>query len=445
MIPIHTLLESCERPVKLLYGVNSGPMSFGTLIDETQAFRDARFPLIRFHDTNWPNPREVDYYTIFPDFDADADDPSNYDFRATDEYIRQSVATGAELMFRLGVSIEHAEKKYHVAPPKDVGQLAKIFRGIVRHYREGWGGGEPCSRIRYWEIWNEPDLRSGFGFTDRPSPTWMGDAEEFCRLYEAAALCLKEYDQTLCVGGPGFANLDSPFTAEVLHYIVSKHLPLDFCSWHCYSSELDRPVRQARWLRELLDHGGYTDTLSILDEWDYMVPGFGSGVLFGKIDPRIRRDIFMKTMSETGAAFAAAMLITMQAEPVDDAAFFSADPCNLFSMFDHYGVPQKNYYAFRQFSDAAQRGRITALHIPEGYRGVFLMRTEDEDGQSILISNLSERPERLELPAEDGVRYTLRRTDRYHDYRLEHCPEGQTLSLMLPGYCVLTLERAEKH
>lgn len=431
--------DTRRQSVKLLHGVNCGPLSFGCLIDETRAFRDARFPLIRFHDINWPHAREVDYYTIFPNFDADAEDPANYDFCSTDEYIRQCLNTGAELVFRLGVGIEHASIKYHIHPPKDYDQLAKIFLGIVRHYTEGWADGFVCSEIKYWEIWNEPDLITGFG-SGLPSPTWSGTVEEFCKLYETVSVCLKNHNPNLRIGGPALANLESSFSQEILTYIVSHKLPLDFCSWHCYSSGLVSPVRRARWLREFLDNAGYTHTLSILDEWDYTVPGCGTSVIFGDADARLRRDAFIKTMSEVGAAYVAAFLMTMQQEAVDEAAFFCADPCNLFSMFDHYGVPQKNYFAFRQFSDVAQRSTITSLQIPEDLTGLFYMKTEDSGGQSLLVSNFSERVQTITLLKAPGKTYAVRRTDKDNEYHLESYSGDQPVTLTLDGYCVLSIE-----
>ena len=46
-------------------------------------------PYYRFHDASLENPgiELVDVCRIFPLFHADADDPRNYDFRATDDYL----------------------------------------------------------------------------------------------------------------------------------------------------------------------------------------------------------------------------------------------------------------------------------------------------------------------------------------------------------------------
>ncbi|MBI4578450.1 MAG: hypothetical protein HY718_02035 [Planctomycetes bacterium] len=47
---------------------------------------------------------------------------------------------------------------------KDFAKWAKICVNIIRHYNEGWADGFHYN-IRYWEIWNEPNvgnsMRSG--------------------------------------------------------------------------------------------------------------------------------------------------------------------------------------------------------------------------------------------------------------------------------------------
>ena len=43
---------------------------------------------------------------VFPNPDADPALPASYDFRATDEYIAAVRATGAEIVYRLGESID---------------------------------------------------------------------------------------------------------------------------------------------------------------------------------------------------------------------------------------------------------------------------------------------------------------------------------------------------
>ncbi|MCK4515756.1 MAG: hypothetical protein KAU31_10890, partial [Spirochaetaceae bacterium] len=132
--------ESKER-LKPLHGVNNGPVGYGSLIDVSDRFRELAIPYVRLHDPNWPHPREVDIPQIFPDFGADPGEPASYAFDRTDAYIQSVLDTGAKIVYRLGVSIEHTEKKYYTHPPSDYDRWAAICLGIIKHYNQGWAGG----------------------------------------------------------------------------------------------------------------------------------------------------------------------------------------------------------------------------------------------------------------------------------------------------------------
>ena len=92
--------------VRALHGVNNGPVTYGGLVDVSDLYRAARVPVVRLHDPNWPHAWEVDIHTIFPDFSRDPEDPASYDFARTDDYLASVVATGAQIVYRLGESIE---------------------------------------------------------------------------------------------------------------------------------------------------------------------------------------------------------------------------------------------------------------------------------------------------------------------------------------------------
>lgn len=150
--------SSTQGTLRPLHGINKGPLAPNGLVDLTEAHRRLRVPSTRLHDCHHPNPAVVDLHAVFPDPDADPSLPASYEFRATDEYLAAVRATGAEIIYRLGESIEHQTVKRHVHPPRDPARWAAACAGIVRHYNEGWAGGYRYG-IRYWEIWNEPENR----------------------------------------------------------------------------------------------------------------------------------------------------------------------------------------------------------------------------------------------------------------------------------------------
>ena len=109
--------------VKPLNGVCCAPYSIS--LGEKQKiihemFKEADIPYCRLHDccSIWGGGHFVDVPNIFPDFGADENDPENYDFHYTDEYIKAIQDAGTETYYRLGVTIEWGSKKYASLVPK---------------------------------------------------------------------------------------------------------------------------------------------------------------------------------------------------------------------------------------------------------------------------------------------------------------------------------------
>lgn len=179
-------LPSSLPPIRPLHGVNNGPICFGGLVDLSPFHRELRVPFVRLHDPQWPNPAVVDIPTIYPRFEADPADPASYYFARTDDYIASIIATGAQIVYRLGPSIEHTARKYHTHPPADFDKWADICLHIIRHYNEGWADGFRHG-IRYWEIWNEPEIGA---------PMWSGTIDDYLRLYAITSRKLKAHDRS---------------------------------------------------------------------------------------------------------------------------------------------------------------------------------------------------------------------------------------------------------
>lgn len=75
--------------VKPLHGVNNAPIRVrdGARLDE---YRKAGIPFMRTHDTAgmWGGAHYVDIPNVFPDFDADENDPKSYRFAYTDSLMK---------------------------------------------------------------------------------------------------------------------------------------------------------------------------------------------------------------------------------------------------------------------------------------------------------------------------------------------------------------------
>ena len=179
--------------IKPMHAVGGGPKSGSPLsVDASEIFREIGTPSCRLHDVEYPYGANqyVDIHCVFPNFDADEDDEHNYNFAATDDYIRAIVDVGSEVFYRLGESIDHFSEKLYVRMPKDVHKWARICEHIIRHYNEGWASGFYLG-IKHWEIWNEPEGRS----------MWRGTYSEFYEMYSVTAKHLKECFPHLMIGG----------------------------------------------------------------------------------------------------------------------------------------------------------------------------------------------------------------------------------------------------
>jgi hypothetical protein len=364
--------------IKKLHGVNGGPKSYGNeSAPLEQYYAEAGFPYARLHDVNWPHADAIDVHTIFPFFDADPDNPANYYFDKSDDYLEPLISNDTKIIYRLGESIEH-RTQYFIHPPKDYAKWVKICINIIRHYNDGWNKGFHYG-IEYWEIWNEPEGKN----------MWLGTDRQYFELYEAAVQAIKKYDPELKVGGPA-ATGHRTWVKPFLTYCREKSLPLDFFSWHQYTDDPEVFVHDAEYIRKLLDEYGFTAAESFLDEWNSSLKG---------VFPSTEKDlqeyfsvekVVTDKFGPMGAAFAASTLALLQNAPIDVANYFSAD-YNPLGMFNIYGVPSKVFFAFKAFNLLAQCPvRVTCNPVSNDHSTHFLAsRSEDGHSGSLLVSNYS--------------------------------------------------------
>lgn len=324
--------------VKIMHAVNNGPhVSRGDQSRGNQdTYKAARIPYARVHDaafhSQYGGEHSVDILAIFPNFDADVNDPNSYDFACTDNYIAQMYEYGTKPFYRLGSKIEHGVKKYGTLPPKDNQKWAEICEHIIMHYNEGWANGFNYG-IEYWEIWNEPDLDPDDSTNKR---CWGGTEAEFTELYITASTHLKKRFPNLKIGGPALA-WNEDWLERFFERIGDREIALDFLSWHWYGVEPKEMSNKGTRIFEIAKRFGYTGFESILNEWNY-VQGWGDEFLYS-----VEQMISMK-----GAAFVSACMCAAQANPtIDMLMYYDARPCAMNGMWDFYTFrPLKGYYPF---------------------------------------------------------------------------------------------------
>ena len=275
----------------------------------------------------------------------------------TDNYLSTIVEAGTEVFYRLGQSIEQGVKKYGVMPPKDNGKWARICEHVIRHFTEGWAGG-PRLKIRYWEIWNEPDLGvPADGKSVCPDPkTWGGTSTQFFELFAVAAKHLKRCFPHLKIGGPAMAGSED-WSELFLGEMHRRRVPLDFFSWHWYGSDPKWSAARARTFRDMLDRHGYRKAESILNEWNYVQDWAPSWVYSLEVESG--------ACNLKGAAFTAAVMSVCQNAPVDMLMYYDAR-IGIFmnGMFEPRSLkPMKGYYPFYAWAKLLDRGTQAGLAI----------------------------------------------------------------------------------
>ena len=387
--------------IRALHGVNNGPVAWGLSADLTPYHKEAGFPSARLHDAPYANAEVADIHSIFPIFDADADDPKYYTFAKTDAYIAAIIKNGTQITYRLGESIESRSRQYSnggffVQPPKDFAKWAKICVNIIRHYNEGWANGFRYN-IKYWEIWNEP--------AENVSGMWPGTVQQYFELYETAAKAIKAHDPSLKVGGPAACSIDFTLVRPFLALCRDRKLPLDFVSWHCYPAVPQAVAANATAARRLIDEYGFTNAESHITEWHpfwYSWEGSVDANELGNPNPKkyaTMREKFDTMRGPQAAAFVASALMLLQDCPLDMANYYTADT-NPWGMFDAFGVPGRVYYtfvAFNRLTRTPNRVACEAQGAPQPELTLCAGLSDDRAAAAILVSNYGDTPRTVAL------------------------------------------------
>ena len=386
--------------IRALNGVNLAPKLHNQKNRNlNDAYKMLKIPFARLHDVPLDNPgmRLVDIQHIFGNWEADENDPRNYYFEQTDDYIGNCLSLGTGIIYRLGTSIEHSIRNYYAFPPADFDKWIRICINIIRHYNEGWANGYSW-KILYWEIWNEPNAKPHM---------WSGDDRLYYELYTRAAKQIKERFSYVKIGGPALScpvQYDAPlkYTDDFLKYCRKEKAPLDFYSWHCYPTCLEEIVDEPARVRKVLDSHGFTETELHLNEWHY-TPTW-------EYTEQARK----RLSDGESAAFTTAVLSAWQDSPLTMGCFYTASV--IWGLFDCFGVPFKTWYAMRAFAVMLEHPR--RIKAVSGEPNIKVLAGMDDNGKgAILVSVYKSSIRTLRLKGKGASRRAFRITclDDSHD------------------------------
>lgn len=334
--------------------------------DMTPLWRDARVNLVRSYDWMSRLDTRNNPTSLFPDWDADPEDPASYNFSATDQWVESVHSIGADVLFNFSSSIPSNK-----LPAIDVEKYGRVVEQIIRHYSAGWANG-PAKSIRMYEFGDQPD----FGPLH-----FEGPAVEFFKMYEAFATAAKRVDEGLIVGGDALAfplNAGADYREGFLTYVRERDVPLDFFSYLCFADATRDPmdfVYVAKEMRNMLDGLGFTEVELMLSYWNYLaIPS-------------------LDAPSAEKAAFQAVVSIYLQDTPIDYAIFFRADsgkdPHYGFTdpagVFDREGAPDERAAALELIGKAISGQRLAASGSDES--GFACAASLDGDVARVLVAN----------------------------------------------------------
>ena len=148
-----------------------------------------------------------------------------YDWSRLDQWLDLAQSRGVDILYTFGITPSWAASNpqqacpYHAgacSPPADPRDWDEFVRAIVVHAN---------GRIKYWELWNEPNL----------TEYWSGDIQTLARMSQRAYTIIKSIDPNAVVLMPAPTASPSNFTAWLMMYFAAGGgASADIVSFHGY-------------------------------------------------------------------------------------------------------------------------------------------------------------------------------------------------------------------
>jgi len=243
----------------------------------------------------------------------------------------------------------------------------------------------------WYEVWTAVDLDDFF----------LGRKQDYFAMYRAVAEAAKELEFetgiNIPVGGPGvswwFQNIEAntiitperSLIYELIKYCYHYRLPLDFLSWHAYSTDPQAESDMTRYkktsiqlIRDWLSYFNYKkDTPLVIDEWNY---DSGANLLPARAE-----------RANIGASFILSRLKNMRDAGIDQQLYFSLEDfqnnkegvvrnTGVFSYnseaSEYKGSTKCIYNVFKMLSMLGKK--IYSLGLKDEFVGTIATRNDDE-------------------------------------------------------------------
>lgn len=320
-----------------------------------------------------------------------------YHFETLDRSVDTILATGAKplmcICFKPKVLFPTVNQD--LVEPQDYPAWESLIDRLVQHYKERGAG------IEYWEVGNEPDIGEDGGCPYRFK------AENYARYYQRTANAIRKADPRAHVGGPALANSRSPLLPALLDLCQTNGAPLDFVSWHIYSSDPQAVRGTIIYVQDLLKRYPGLKPETFLDEWnmDLMKP---------PLDPRFQPCYIAEVlwnMKEAGLDYSCYYHIRDWYVSFDRFAPFMSAKGTAFmtrwwnrmpqfdGLFDYQNHVRPSYFLFKLLSRLA--GERVRLSFSSPRVHGFASDDSQLRMQNLLLWNFSSKAAEVDLELKD--------------------------------------------
>ena len=319
--------------------------------------------------------------------------PGKYHFDTLDRSVDLILRTGAKPL----MSIDFKPRalfpvvNQDIVEPQDYAAWEDLVFRLVRHYKDRGAG------IRYWEVANEPDIGEDGGCPYRFKP------DSYVRYYQHTVAAIRRADADAKVGGPALAGWKSPLLPALLDAADEGKTPLDFVSWHIYSSSPQEIRGTIEGVKALLAKHPSLHPETILDEWNMSLRDPSR-------DPRFQPCFVAETawqMREAGLDYSCYYHIRdYHVDRERFAQFFSPHGASFMArwwnrmpqydgLFDFQNTVRPAYFTFKLLSRLG--GERLAAESADPAVHAFLTQDPVWELHNLLVWNYSPQPVRLAI------------------------------------------------
>ena len=226
-VPYHSFLPNVSShnhtpPALSFLGVNGGPIDGGAGTSPSPGLL-AYYPTLRAKSFQWLETAGIHWYR---NYGSDAivyswrfvePAPGQYDWSFWDDLVRQAQAHHIYLLPSIGDSVpswangsgdwRQPPSDLYSQPMQNTNWYKYVYAFVQRYNGDGIGDMPGLTQpIKYWELWNEPDLRQGWNPPNYPPNQFSGSANDLVRLLAVGYAAVKAADPGALVVGPASAQ-----------------------------------------------------------------------------------------------------------------------------------------------------------------------------------------------------------------------------------------------